>query len=834
MEPPIRQIERMERYRRRLPALVGLGVFVIAGATWVGFFGFLSANTAYGAADSLQEEYLCDTSEIDLAFPDLSRLSTVYSQDRVKMGQLTERNSQPISLDEMPDLVVAALLSAEDKSFYQHEGIDFSAIGRAMIGRLVNSPSGGGSTITQQVVKQNFLSSDQTIERKLCEAVLAAELEHRYSKDQILEFWANSVYFGSNAYGINAAAEEYFGKSLDDLTLEEAALLPVPIRNPTYYHPRSGADNALAARNRTIDRMVVNNYITRDEAAAAKAKPLGVIPNETKEISTPQAIMSRVNRTLLDTNEFGLGETYEERKRAVFGCPASVTDCDGGGGLRIDITVNNRLQTEANRILRAWFRPGLDGPTGAISTIDNATGAIRVMASGLDFGDDIEAGQRPYDLASGGARHAGSVFKPITLAAALDSGTRDGIPITLGSYWNDASPALIPCDPSANCENDVWTVDNAGGSSGNDLRTLDSATYNSVNAVYARLVEQIGPASVVEMATRLGIRTPLAEHLSITLGAQDVRPEDVAVVYSTLANYGEYHEPYLIERITAADGTVIYEHTPQPRSVLNGQVAAAVVGSLKKVVTSGTGRRADIDRPQAGKTGTSTDNADVWFAGFIPQMTTVVWIGDADGRVPLKDFTVFNDLEQTEQYYRSAAGGTLAAPVWREFMEFATLGIPTIDFPPEPAGTDIYRQTPFTAVPEPGLSTKTVISDLYAAGLYADVVEIPSLLPQGTFLETVPVSGTLVRQGSRVEVQVSSGVAETVGLVDLRGLTQLEVTAKLSEFAAETGISLGWSLVEIPTSNAELHGIVISTNPAPGAAVSNGAIISVRIGVPAP
>lgn len=830
MEPLIRQIERLERHRRRLPALIGLAVVTVIGATWVGFFGFLSSNTAYGVVDALQDKFLCDTSELDLSFPDLSRLSAVYTQDGVKIGQLNERNSQPISLDEMPDIVKAALLSAEDKTFFEHRGIDFSAIGRAVVGRLVNSPAGGGSTITQQVVKQNFLSSDQTIERKLCEAVVAAELEKRYTKDQILEFWANSVYFGSNAYGVSAASHEYFGKPLDELTLHEAALLPVPIRNPTFYHPRTGASNALAARNRTLDRMVINGYITPQEADEAKAQPLDVIAKTEAPVTTPQAIMARVNRVLLDTNEFGLGETYEERKRAVFGCPASATDCDGGGGLRIDITVNNRLQEEANRILRAWFRPGLDGPTGAISALDNATGAIRVMASGLDFGDDIEAGQRPYDLASGGARHAGSVFKPIALAAALESGIRDGSRITLGSYWNDASPALISCEPSANCENNVWTVHNAAGNSGDSLRTLDSATYNSINAVYARLVYEIGPGSVVAMAAKLGIRTPLAPHLSITLGAQDVRPEDVAAVYSTLANYGEYREPYLIQRITDADGNVIYEHHTEPRDVLSKEVAAAIVGTLKKVVTSGTGRRADIGRPQAGKTGTSTDNADVWFAGFIPQMTAVVWIGDADGRVPLKEFTVWNDLEGQEQFFRSASGGTLAAPVWRQFMEYATQRLPAVEFPPEPPGTDLYRETPSARVPQPGLSTKATVESIYAVGLSARVVEVPSALPQGTFIATNPVAGTNVKQGTEVVVEISSGVAGVFGLPDLRGLTPTEVTGTLSQFATDTGIVLGWALVEVGTDNPGLYGLVVSTNPAPGSPVTPGNVIEVRIG----
>lgn len=829
MDPTIREVERNERERRRAPALIGIGVVVLVAATWFGLFGFLSLNTAHGAAESLSDDYLCDTAAYDLAFPDLTSLSTVHSYDGVALGELTERNSQPVTLDEMPDLVVAALLSAEDKSFYEHEGIDFSAIGRAVVGRVTGTPAGGGSTITQQVVKQNFLSNEQTIERKLCEAVLAAELERTYTKDQILEFWANSVFFGSNAYGIKAASEEYFGKDLDDLTIAEAALLPVPIRNPTFYHPRFRPENALAARNRTIDRMVENGYILRADAEAAKAAPLGVVPNTTVESSSPQ-ILLRVKQELLDSNKYGLGATYDERKRAVFGCPASVTDCDGGGGLKIDITINMRWQEEANRILRAWFRPGIDGPTGAISTIDNATGAVRVMASGLDFGDDLEAGERPYDLATAARRQPGSGFKPITLAAALESGDRNGNPITLGTYWDDSSPAEIPCDTPCPPNDDVWIVNNAGGSSGHDLRTLDSATYNSINTVYARLVSALGPERVVEMAYRLGVRTAIDPNLSIALGAEEVTPEDMAVAYSTLASYGTYHEPYLIEKITDADGNVIYQHERTDREALSADIAAAVVGSMQKVVSSGTGRRADIGRPQAGKTGTATNSTDVWFTGFIPQLTTSVWVGDPDGTIPLEDFTVYNDLEGTEQYYRTAFGGTLAAPIWKQFMEFATIGIPSMNFPAEPETTGLYRQTPFARVPEWGLSTAEVVEDLFAVGLFASIVEVPSALPAGSFVETLPAPGTSLRQGSEVIVHVSSGEAPEISLLDLRGYLPSEINTAMAEFAAETGVSLNWTLIDVITSNPSLHGIVVSTNPAPGTPVSDGQVIEIRVG----
>jgi len=816
MEPEIRTTEREERRYRRLPALLGIGVVIVASATWVGLFGFLGANSAHGTAQSLSDEYLCNTSEINLEFPNLSMLSTVRSSDGVKLGQLTERNSRPVSLEEMPDLVVAALLSAEDKSFYEHEGINFQAIARAAIGKLSNNSAGGGSTITQQVVKQNFLSDEYSIERKICEAVIAAEVERLYTKDQILEFWANSVFFGSNAYGIRAASLEYFDKELDELSISEAALLPIPIRNPTFYHPRRFPENVLSARNRTIDRMVSNGYILPVDAAAAKAL-------------SPQ-VMIAVRQELLRNNSYGLGETYAERKRAIFGCPAAVTDCDGGGGLLIDITLDVELQDEANRILRAWFRPEFDGPTGAIATVDNETGAILVLASGLDFGTDIEAGQRPYDLASQGARQPGSAFKPFTLAAALESGDRAGNPVTLGSFWDDSSPAVIECDSPCSADGNFWTVRNAGGSAPQSLRTLESATYNSVNTVYARLVDAIGPEAVVDMAHRLGIESPLQPYPSITLGALGVSPLEMSAAYSTIANYGSRVEPYLIERITASDGTVIYQHRVEPRQVLSDEIAAAVVGVMKKVVSNGTARRADMGRPQAGKTGTATNYRDVWFVGYVPQLTTSVWVGYPDAQIPLEEFTVWNDLEGTEQFYRRAFGGTLPAPIWKQFMLYATRDMAPIDFPEEPPGTTFYRQTPFTTIPPLGESTRETVDALFAIGLEAQVLEVDSIMPAGTVLGTIPLPGTTLRQGSSVTVEQSNGVAPMIAMIDLRGVPQDQVNSRLTQFAADNGISVTWSLVEVPAIIPTQHGVVVMTTPMPGDPVAGGQNILVKIG----
>jgi penicillin-binding protein 1A len=837
MDPNIHHVERRDRRGRRIPAIFALALIVVIGAIWVGLVGFLGTNAAFGTVETLEEQYICDVEDMDLAFPDLGTLSEVYTADGVELGKLTERNSQPVPLDEMPELVIAALLSAEDKEFYNHEGISFRSIFRAAI---ENTGEGtgvqGGSTITQQVVKLNFLTTEQTLERKICEAVIAAELENRYTKDQILEFYANSVFFGANAYGVKAAAQEYFGRTLDELTVAEAAALFAPVRNPTFYHPRRFPENVIAARNRVINGMADNGYITRVDATAARAEPLGIIPHEDFEELAPQVMIS-VRQELLRNPEYGLGAGPEERKRAVFGCPAADTSCEGGGGLKIYVTVDYDLQEEANRILRAWFRPELEGPTGAIAMVDNRTGAVKVMASGLDFGTDIEAGQRPYDLATQGQRQPGSAFKPFTLAAALEYGSLDGDPITLGSYWDHSSPAEIDCGFPCSDGSNIWTVSNAGGSSPKGLRTLESATYNSTNTVYARVVNDVGAEQVVEMAERVGIESnKLKPFPSITLGAFGVSPLEMASAYSTFANYGVRTEHYLIERIEDAEGTTIYEHVPDQRRVLDEALSASIVSTLEKVVSNGTGPRANIGRPQAGKTGTATDYRDVWFSGFIPQYTTAVWVGYADAQIPMEDFTVWNDITGEEQFYRRAFGGTLAAPVWNQFMTFVTEGLPVQDFAEEPPGTERYRAVPLTQVPDlSGIPIAEATELVWSAGLVPAATEVASAEPAGTLLFQSPLPGTAVRQGTSVTLEVSNGLPPEQPLIGFNGLTTETLADALVAFADTTGIYLGWVVEERPVEDPAQWGLVVGTDPPQGSIVSNGQTITVYIGVqPAP
>ena len=528
--------------------------------------------------------------------------------------------------------------------------------------------------------------------------------------------------------------------------------------------------------------------------------------------------MLAVRQELLDSDGYGLGGSYAERKQALFGCPAADTTCEGGGGLHIEITVDYDLQTEANRILRAWFRPEYEGPTGAIATIENDSGAIRVIASGVDFGDDLEAGERPYDLASEGARNAGSAFKPFTLAAALEGGDLSGRPVTLASLWDRSSPAVIDCGYPCSADGNTWTVENAGGNAAHDLQTLESATYNSTNTVYARVIDAIGPEAVVDTARRLGITSQyLKPFPSITLGAASVSPLEMAAAYSTLANYGTRVEPYIIERITDAAGTVIHEHTVRSEPALDRSVAAVVVSTLEKVVSQGTGKRADIGRPQAGKTGTATDHTDVWFAGFVPQLTTTVWVGYPDRPLPMERFTIWNDLEGKAQDVQRAFGGTVAAPVWRQFMDYATANLPAADFAEEPVGSDVYRIVPRTVVPDlSGLDGEKVADAVYGVGLRLERIDVPSSLPGGQVINIVPRPGTALRQGSTVSVLVSTGEPEPTLAPNLIGLPLADVSDALDDFRRDEDIEIAWTVEYAVIIDGSRWGYVIATEPSPG------------------
>ena len=459
----IHELESKSRFGTRYIVGIILIISTLLIAGWVGFFVFLPIKSGMNTVYELEERFLPRAEGMVLDFVSLSEPSIIITSDGVVLDELHDGlNRDPIKLSEIPPFVINTLLAAEDSNYYQHEGVDFIAILSAVLDNL-RGVTRGGSTITSQVAKQSFVGDEISIRRKVAEAVVAAELERRYTKDQILEYYINSIYWGSGAYGLQSAAFEYFNKDVSELTLDQAATLVVIIRSPAYYNPRKYPERVLERRNDVLDIMLKEGFIVDIQHRSAKLAPLIISEPNVLE-NNAEHVSAEVKRQLLNDPQFAfLGSTKEDRKKKLFGCPSDDTSCTGGGGLKIYITVNLELQEHANDILNKWVPSSMDEedsdenepkPTGVITLLNNYTGAIEVMASGIPFEEE------QYNLATQGKRNPGSAFKPITLLAALETGSQ------LYSYRDSRSPTEIdcgyPCAPDGIGTN--WVVRNYGTS----------------------------------------------------------------------------------------------------------------------------------------------------------------------------------------------------------------------------------------------------------------------------------------------------------------------------------------------------------------------------------
>jgi len=457
----IHNLESKTRYGSRYVAGFIILISSILLAGWVGFFVFLPIKSSMEVITSLEERFLPRAEGMVLNFVSLSEPSTIITSDDQILDELHDGlNRDPISLSEVPTFVVNTLLAAEDSNYYLHEGVDFVAILSAVLDNL-RGVTRGGSTITSQVAKQSFVGDEISVRRKVAEAVVAAELERRYTKDEILEYYINSIYWGAGAYGIQSAAYEYFNKDIQDITLDEAATLVVIIRSPAYYNPRKYPERVIERRNDVLNIMLKEGFIVDIQARSAKLAPLNVVDSVQVD-SQAEHVVAEVKRQLLNDPQFAvLGNTKEERKKKIFGCPSDDTSCTGGGGLSVYVTLNLEYQQHANQILNRWVpSENIDEendepkPTGVITLINNYTGGIEVMASGIPFEEE------QYNLATQGKRNPGSAFKPITLLAALESGSK------LYSYRDSRSPVEIdcgyPCAPDG--IGTKWVVRNYGTS----------------------------------------------------------------------------------------------------------------------------------------------------------------------------------------------------------------------------------------------------------------------------------------------------------------------------------------------------------------------------------
>ncbi len=605
----------------------------------------------------LQTSFVCGADVTEACGPDNAIATFSAEEDRIN-----------VRLSEVPAVLQQAVLATEDRGFYDHGGIDPVGISRALYndlrGRGVQQ---GGSTITQQYVKNVYLTSERSLVRKMKEAVLSVKLERELDKDEILERYLNTIYFGRGAYGVGAATRAYFGKDVRDTGLLEASYLAGLIRSPSDADALENPEEATRRRDTVLTAMVQEGYINATDQATLAALPIGtgVIPPRDRTglgvVKGNTAADNIGTKYFVEAVRRQVAEKYGE-------------DTLYGGGLRIYTTIDFDMQRAAwDAVSSTLDQPG--DPEAALVAVDQY-GYVKAMVGGRDF-DTQQVNLALGAQAGGSGRGAGSSFKPFVLAEAVRQD------ISLNSKFNAPGSITFPGVPGAKAGED-WKVSNYGGTAQGVLDLVD-ATRVSSNTAYSQLMLEVGPQNVANLARSLGVTADLPIVPSLVLGAGDVSPLDMAVGYSSFANRGVHNDPIMISKIEqvdeSGDTTVIDQAVPSGERVLSEDQADLVTYCLRQVVTGGTGTSANFGKPAAGKTGTTQDNKDAWFVGYVPSLTAAVWMGYAD---PLPDGTVptMNAGSAVSQSHglKGVTGGSLPAEIWRKFMRSATEGVDTGSF----------------------------------------------------------------------------------------------------------------------------------------------------------
>jgi penicillin-binding protein 1A len=566
------------------------------------------------------------------------RLGYIYAADgKTVLAVLRGSESRiVVRSDQIAPVMKQAIVAVEDRRYWSHRGVDIRGMARAVWADIRSQEIvQGGSTITQQFIKNQYTEQERTVSRKLKEAALAWQLEQRWSKDKILTAYLNTIYFGNGAYGIEMASRVYFGKRAKGLTLPEAALLAGLPASPGAFDPAQNPRSAKARRATVLRLMVEQGLIPADDARAADETPLP----RPEEIGLP--------------GEEGRGSYFAEYVKQQL-IPYYGSGEVFGGGLKVYTSIDLELQKLAREAIDKWL-PDPRGPTAALVAIDPRDGRVLAMVGGKSFQ------KSQFNLAVQGERQTGSAFKPFVLTAALEQGIS---PETVF----ESEPTVI------NLGDKLWSVANYEGSY---LGTIDlnEATIHSDNAVYAQLTAQVGPGNVAHTARRLGVTRPLHDYFAIGLGVEAVSPLEMARSFATLAAGGKRvdgtvlgNRPRAVLRVE--DGSRVDSNDPKRRQVVDANDAAMVTSILERVVTEGTGERAELEhRPVAGKTGTTEHYGDAWFVGYTPQLAVAVWVGYPNKLVPM----------ETEFEGDPVAGGTFPALIWRTFARNA---LSQMDEPP--------------------------------------------------------------------------------------------------------------------------------------------------------
>lgn len=655
-----------------------LGLVVTAGALLVTAVVVGVAPRVWGIANAHDE--------VPVSLPPVETLaerSYVYDSAGNEIAAYELENIQPVSIDQVPDGVISAVLAVEDREFYRHEGVNVRSLFRASLSNFEGGARQGASTITQQVVKVDYLAGLERDGRyKLMQILYARRLEKELTKEQILERYLNTIFFGNNAYGIQAAAEVYFGKSVQDLTLVDGVFLAGLIQAPTSYDPIRRPEPSRRRFVEVLDAVVAEDLMTRAEAdgiveclepreapdpseqAALDLRCEGSwqLPELVKTIPEKQITRTHfseeVKSYLLNRSDI-LGATYEERFYRLF-----------RGGLKIYTTLDPKVQAAAEAAKLTQLPANSAGIEASVVSIDSKTGAVRAMVGGRPF----QAGRNEVNLALS-TRQTGSSIKMFILAAAVQAGAQND------DLIDGRRPCVLPNpdDP----EQPFVITDGVS----RDVSPLEEMTWFSINCAYSRLSQIVGLDRVVDTTYRMARsqylyagqssleRSPLQPYASFATGANEMSALDMASGAQTLANDGLHLEPYFVERVEGPGG-VIYEHEGTSTRVLSEDAARRATSILEGVLTKGTARRSALDgRIAAGKTGTQDNNTNAWFVGYTPELSTAVWVGHPDLYLPMENIPEF-----VAAGVPRVQGGTFPAAIWKATMDAALAGVPPSTF----------------------------------------------------------------------------------------------------------------------------------------------------------
>ncbi|MDE0117569.1 MAG: transglycosylase domain-containing protein [bacterium] len=605
----------------------------------------------------------------DVSIDELAIRSYVYDANRriIDVFSYVE-NRVLVELEDISDEVKHAVIAIEDENFYLHTGIDLSAVFRAGLENVgAGGITQGGSTITQQLIKNLVVGNKVEAERKLQEMAMAKRLEREMGKDDILNLYLNTVYFGQGAYGVQAAAEVYWGLGAADLGWGEAALLAGLISNPSSYDPINNPLRALRQRRIVLNRLAELGYITDEQADLFHLQPL---PTEVNEIELPPKsyFVEEVKQQLLDDPRY-LGGSPEDRFNLVF-----------NGGLSIHTTFDPAAQRKAEEAVAATLVEYNEGEHGgveatmALAALEPDTGAVRAVVGGPGFAQD----EQEFNLATQGARQPGSAFKTFVMMTLFEQGYQPSDRVSGRGPCQIPNPGGVP---------DPYVANNFASSAG-QVDTITNQIRVSSNCAFLRLGRVAGIQPVIDTASRMGITTALEPVASLPLGSEEVHPIDMASAYGVMATGGFRYEPYFIERIVDRQGNVLYQHELSGRRAVSERSACWATDVLENNMVNGTGRRAQLPlQASAGKTGTTEESADAWFVGFTPHLATAVWLGNPHERIPMRKVT----------------GSSYPAVAWGRFMTSYHEGLEPVDFPNCPG--------------EPRISDLIELEDVFTVGV---------------------------------------------------------------------------------------------------------------------